>query len=53
LWLSTAPRPRLFANMTSDKDAGAPDSMKVDSKGNIWLLVWQEMAEARAGLVDF
>ena len=27
---------RLFANVTMEKDAGVPDGMKVDSKGNIW-----------------
>ena len=27
---------RLFANVTSEKDPGVPDGMKVDSKGNIW-----------------
>ena len=27
---------RLFADVTAEKDAGVPDGMKVDSKGNIW-----------------
>ena len=27
---------RLFADVTAQKDAGVPDGMKVDSKGNIW-----------------
>jgi gluconolactonase len=27
---------RLFADVTAEKDAGVPDDMKVDSKGNIW-----------------
>ena len=27
---------RLLANVTMEKDAGVPDGMKVDSKGNIW-----------------
>jgi len=27
---------RLFAEVTAEKDAGVPDGMKVDSKGNIW-----------------
>ena len=27
---------RLFAGVTAEKDAGVPDGMKVDSKGNIW-----------------
>ena len=27
---------RLFANVTMEKDAGVPDGMKIDSKGNIW-----------------
>ena len=27
---------RLFADVTTEKDAGVPDGMKVDSKGNIW-----------------
>jgi gluconolactonase len=32
----TVSNARLFANVTSEKDAGVPDGMKVDSKGNIW-----------------
>jgi len=27
---------RLFAEVTAEKDAGVPDGMKVDSKGNLW-----------------
>jgi gluconolactonase len=27
---------RLLADVTAEKDAGVPDGMKVDSKGNIW-----------------
>lgn len=27
---------RLFADVTAEKDAGVPDGMKVDSKGNLW-----------------
>jgi gluconolactonase len=27
---------RLFADVTAEKDAGAPDGMKVDSRGNLW-----------------
>ena len=27
---------RLFADVTAEKDAGVPDGMKVDSKGNVW-----------------
>jgi gluconolactonase len=27
---------RLFADVTAEKDAGVPDGMKVDSRGNIW-----------------
>jgi len=32
----TAGKGRLFANVTTEKDAGVPDGMKVDSKGNLW-----------------
>ena len=32
----TASNGRLFADVTTEKDAGVPDGMKVDSKGNLW-----------------
>ncbi len=32
----TVSKGRVFADVTAEKDAGVPDGMKVDSKGNIW-----------------
>jgi gluconolactonase len=32
----TASNGRVFADVTAEKEAGVPDGMKVDSKGNIW-----------------
>jgi gluconolactonase len=32
----TVSKGRLFADVTAEKDAGVPDGMKVDEKGNLW-----------------
>ena len=32
----TVSNARLFADVTQEKDAGVPDGMKVDEKGNLW-----------------